>query len=392
MPQPTGRPTPPGINTGSRPTPPGSGTSNRPTPPGVIATPTLGDDAMRWLTRQVDRDRNGSLDEGDARVVGQVGNRNGVNGTAETADALNQGKAAIYGFQLAGDLADTLANWFSKGDAWVSKDDTEITEAAKARLDGNRDGRVSRAELAEGLNRGGLALNARGIMTSDEAKSRFAPAPIRPPSIDTPRPPSIGGTRPPSIDTPRPPSIDTPRPPSFDRGVEPGEILSGFMRRHNELKAAYNGTSMSRATYDEASRRITGEALDALVNDTRHASYPARKSVLDAIYQASSMNSTERDAATTRLWNQAVGDLLASRPSYAEGKLRLEAIYQASNMNSTQRNEIDAQLIGIEVERIKRSGDSFTTKMARLQALYNGSSMSRTEFQRHSDELTRNAF
>src|SRR5687767_12441021 len=100
-PQPGQRPAPPPPG-GHRPAPP---QPSGPRPPAPTPEPTIGGDVMAFLARKVDRDDNNTIEENEARLVGRIGNQNGVNGTAETARALNAGEAMLYGFQLARDAA-----------------------------------------------------------------------------------------------------------------------------------------------------------------------------------------------------------------------------------------------------------------------------------------------
>lgn len=176
---------------------------------------------LNEITRRVDRNRNNSIESTEGRVLGSVGNRNGVNGTRETSDAMAQGQAALYGFQLDQLDADAIAGMLSGGDAWVSKEDVFISDQARARIDGSAggaiDGRVSKSELSSALTRGGLAVSADGIMLSSEAQSRFSGRPT-PPSSDRPTPPSTGRPTPPSTGRPTPPAADRPTPPSVDPG------------------------------------------------------------------------------------------------------------------------------------------------------------------------------
>lgn len=206
---PGGRPTPP-PTAPSRPTPPPAAPS-RPTPPPATADAFAGSDAdfLKFLRNGVDRNDNQLIDGAEAKVVGDVGNNNGVAGLAETARALANGKAALYGFQLAKGFADKLAEQIAGGDNWVSAQDMKISDRAKARLDENKDGRISIAELAKGLSEGGLAINGDGITTSDEAKGRFGRPESRPSVPLSPPPVSDRPTPPPVSDRPAPPPVRT---------------------------------------------------------------------------------------------------------------------------------------------------------------------------------------
>ncbi len=173
------------------------------------------------FTRRIDRNRDTLIDRTEAEILGSVGNRNGSNGTRETADALANGDAALSGFRLGASDADALADRLAGGDSWVSKEDLSLTDGARDRIDGLAggayDGKISKKELSAGLQQGGLALTGDGIMLSREAESRFSSRPTPPGGSDRPTPPS-------GSDRPTPPGgSDRPTPPSgSDRPTPPG--------------------------------------------------------------------------------------------------------------------------------------------------------------------------
>lgn len=400
-PSPTQRPTPPAPT--GRPTPPAP--TGRPTPPAPTA-PTLTGDVMEFLARKADRDGNGVIEDHEARVVGKVGNRNGVNGTAETARALNAGEAMIYGFQLAKDWAEAIAQKLAGDDPWVSREDFDISDAARERLDANDDRRISANELAAGLQRGGLGMNGKAIVTSDEARERFSrptppapggdrPTPPSPtgdrptpprPGTDRPTPPSPGGDRPtpprPGVDRPTPPRPDNDRPvppPAYTR--TPDEVTSRFTRQYAELKQVYNSTSMSQAEYQAAQARIIDQAVRELVEETRHAPFLARKTALATIYNTSSMTSERQKAVEAELLRVAIDDLLDRPfPNFRAAKAELDALYNGSSMTTDMRNQAERRLLAKEVDRIVYGTfPSYLARRQALDALYNGSSMTTTE-------------
>jgi hypothetical protein len=182
------------------------------------------------FTRRIDRNRDNLIDRSEAEILGQVGNRNGSNGTREAADALASGQAALSGFRLGASDADAIADRLSGGDAWISKEDLNLSEGARDRIDGLAggayDGKISKKELSAGLQQGGLALTGDGLMLSREAESRFSSRPTPPGGSDRPTPPgnSDRPTPPGASDRPTPPgSSDRPTPPgASDRPTPPG--------------------------------------------------------------------------------------------------------------------------------------------------------------------------
>lgn len=146
------------------------------------------------FTRALDRNGNHQVDDSEARVLGRVGNRNGANGTRETAESAARGEAALSDFRLGERDADELARGLAQGDTWVSKNDLSISSAALDRIDGMAggavDGRVSRSELSAALQRGGFALAKDGLMLSREAEARFGGRPT-PPPVGRPVPPPV---------------------------------------------------------------------------------------------------------------------------------------------------------------------------------------------------------
>ncbi|MNX17447.1 hypothetical protein D3C86_473280 [compost metagenome] len=188
--------------------------------PTPIDRPTLTD-----FTRRIDRNGNSQIDSSEAQVLGRVGSKS----TREAADALAAGDAALSGFRLGASDAEAIADRLAGGDAWVSKEDLSISDAARDRIDGLAggavDGKISKKELAAGLQQGGLALTGDGIMLSREAESRFASRPTPPGGSDRPTPPGSSDrpTPPGGSDRPTPPSgSDRPTPPSgSDRPTPP---------------------------------------------------------------------------------------------------------------------------------------------------------------------------
>ncbi|MBM3270648.1 MAG: hypothetical protein FJZ01_23695, partial [Candidatus Sericytochromatia bacterium] len=153
------------------------------------------------LTRRVDKDNNNRIETNEGRVKGRVGNDNGIAGVQETADAISDGSAALYGFQLRQTDADAVADQLAGGNTWISKDDLNISDSARDLIDGQgggaRDGRISRKEMAAALVRGGLAFNADGITLSSEVRvGSGRPTPPPTGSSDRPTPPPTSSGRP----------------------------------------------------------------------------------------------------------------------------------------------------------------------------------------------------
>jgi hypothetical protein len=174
------------------------------------------------FTRRIDRNRDTLIDRSEAEILGAVGNRNGSNGTRETADALADGEAALLGFRLGASDADALADRISGGDTWVSKEDLFLSDGARDRIDGLAggayDGKISKKEFSAGLQQGGLALTGDGILLSREAESRFSSRPTPPGGSDRPTPPGAS-------DRPTPPGAsDRPTPPGGSTGPVPPHV------------------------------------------------------------------------------------------------------------------------------------------------------------------------
>lgn len=175
------------------------------------------------FTRMMDRNGNNMVDRDEARVLGSVGNRNGSNGTRETAESLQRGEAALDGFQLGQRDADELARTISQSDSYVSSQDLTISNAARQRIDGMAggaiDGRISRAEFSAAMQRGGFALSRDGLSLSSEVQNRF------------------GRPTPPPVDRPVPPPVD--RPLERSRALEDLDLAvaaanSGYTNRAND--------------------------------------------------------------------------------------------------------------------------------------------------------------
>ncbi len=185
------------------------------------------------LTRRVDKDKNNRIETNEGRIKGVVGNNNGVIGVQEAADAIADGSAALYGFQLNSSDAEAVADRLAGGNTWISKDDVSFSDAARDKIDGQgggaRDGRISKSEMAGALVRGGLAFGRDGITLSSEVRIDDRPAPPSsgsnrpaPPSsgYDRPAPPASGYDRPASppsgYDRPTPPPVEpAPREPRY---------------------------------------------------------------------------------------------------------------------------------------------------------------------------------
>jgi hypothetical protein len=332
----------------------------------VSSGPAIGQDLMAFMTRTLDRNGNGTLEANEARVAGNVGNGNGINGTQETARALKSGNALLYGFQFARGAAESIANRLSGGDGTVSRKDLNFTPAALDRVDTTNDGRISREELATALQRGGLAINARQVTTADEAKDR----------LGRPTPPPPSGSRP----APPPPGYRPP-PPQVSSGRSPNEIVQRTKSLLQDLRSTYSSTSMSTSERDVHANRIVEQSVSALLAETRFAPLPERKAALQAIYQGSPMSTTRRDQVEALLVSAAIEDVgNASYPNWGAAKAAVQAIYQGSSMNTTQRDQLEARLLTKEVDKIEfGSFPSFADRRRALDNLYQRSSMSSSQ-------------
>lgn len=180
------------------------------------------------FTRRLDRNQNGVIDGSEGRVLGSVGNRNSASGTRETSDAIARGEAALADFRLGATDADAIADRLAGGDAWVSKEDLFVSDAARDRIDGLAggalDGKLSKKELSAGLQQGGLALTGDGLFLSREVDGRFGSRPTPPGGSDRPSPPGSDRPSPPGgSDRPTPPGSDRPTPPGgSSRPTPPG--------------------------------------------------------------------------------------------------------------------------------------------------------------------------
>ena len=177
------------------------------------------------LTRRVDKDNNNRIETNEGRVKGRVGNENGIAGVQETASSISDGSAVLYGFQLKATDAEAVADQLAGGNTWISKDDLNLSTAARDQIDGQgggaRDNRISKKEMAAALMRGGLAFNRDGITLSSEVRIADRPTPPGGNS-GRPTPPPVGGS-----DRPTPPGGNSgrPTPPPVggsDRPTPPG--------------------------------------------------------------------------------------------------------------------------------------------------------------------------
>ena len=346
-PTPGKRPVPPAPTT--RPTPPAPSPS-RPTPP--AATPEkdlfVGSDVMAFLTKTVDRDDNNTIEDNEARITGRVGNDNGRNGIAETARALNAGNAMLYGFQLARNAAEAIAKKLAGGNNWISRDDMPMSDAARARIDQNGDNRITVDEFADALQRGGIAINAKEVMLTDEAKAKFNRPTPPAPDTDRPRPPR------PDVDRPPPPPVDRPTPPVAVVRT-PQDITERFSRAYADLKRVYDTTSMSRVDFDAATARMLTQAVRELTDETQGAPFAQRKAALDAFYNGTSMSRTDRDEVERTLVQQECTRIIYGHfASYADRRLALESVYNNSKMSTVERDDVGRRLEAEEARRATR--------------------------------------
>lgn len=350
------------------------------------------------LLPKLDRNRNRLLDPSEAGVSGRVGNGNGFNGFAETAEALASGRAALKDFQLAAPDADEVANRLAGGDAWVSKEDVYISDAARSRIDGfggAADGRVSRTELSGAFQRQGFAIHRDGIFLSREVEDRFRSERPTPPPVDRPTPPPIGRPTPPAADRPTPPPVGRPTPPSADRptpppiSLDPREVSDRYLQQRRSLSDLYNSSRgvMSYSEFQIRDRQLVRDAVADVVRGTRGASYTERRSALSAIYNGAGGNFSYSDfqIADRSLVRAAVEEVLHSRGAYVEKRSELSAIYNRAGGNFSYNDFqiADRSLVRAAVEDVLRSPGSFDARKRQLNEIYNaaGGNFSYSDFQ-----------
>lgn len=251
----------------------------RPAPPSLAPTgpKALAPETMGLLVQAADRNRDGYLGRDEATFT-RTGGTETAAYTNQVGAALDRGNGFLSGFRLLADQALAIADRFARGDAWVSKEDLTVSDAARQRLDTNGDGRLARHELATGLEQGGLAINATELRLSSE----------------------IVATRPVAA-RPLPPAVAT---------TSVADIRARFDRQLAGVSQIYNASSMTRDQYDAEVRRFANDALRSLLNDTKGAPLGERQSLLNRIYNATgAMTNDERVRYDQRLAQDALSGL-----------------------------------------------------------------------------------
>ncbi len=153
------------------------------------------------LARAMDTNGNHKIDAQEANfgsnTHNKIGNQNGVVGTREFANALENGDVFMKGMGEA--TANKFAEYFSKrnenfdrpvaewiSDAWVSKSDFTFSDANKRVADVNGDNKVSRKELAAALMSGHLAVGESRQVSRDPFSQPSQPATGRDPFNNDP--------------------------------------------------------------------------------------------------------------------------------------------------------------------------------------------------------------
>ncbi len=369
------------------------------------------------IARRVDRNKNNTIESTEGRVAGSVGNRNGFNGTRETSDAMAQGQAALYGFQLSQLDADAVADQLSGGDAWISKEDVFVSDQARAQIDGQAggalDNKISKKELSSALTRGGLAVSGDGIMLSSEAQSRFAGRPT-PPSTERPTPPATGRPTPPSTGRPTPPSIDPGRPvppavhepryywqpefpiilpsdkrplpkialppaPAPARKVELSEVsndavqlLTGYERLRTKKKSLGFMTTFPELKHDEAKSALAkGETIYLAPDGGAHLNKDVYKPVSKL---------SELEPLLPGLRSQKQGELQASENAAYQSRVRTwnETDISRRQSNLPSFNSIyDTNTLSLNNLIVSQGGRSFNRNLITAMNIYNQSSTKR---------------
>ncbi|MFN8671089.1 MAG: hypothetical protein U0457_03275 [Candidatus Sericytochromatia bacterium] len=144
------------------------------------------------ISRFLDSNNNNTVEKTEAEITSTkpIGNGNTFSGTKELSDSLAKGDAFLT--KVNKPSADKIADYFSTGrntnlkpDAWISKDDLQMTDRVRSVIDTNNDNRVSTKEFSEALSSGKIAISNNGIIetparniNSDPFNNKPAPKPI----------------------------------------------------------------------------------------------------------------------------------------------------------------------------------------------------------------------
>lgn len=125
-------------------------------------------DMLKSISKSLDTNRNNRIDQHEVgfetyRALHEAsrdanGYANDVVGTTEMARAMQRDAVSLRNLPPA--VAERVAFALTRGDAWLSQSDFQLSDRARDRIDGNWDGRVSRRELSDALQDGTLEVGA----------------------------------------------------------------------------------------------------------------------------------------------------------------------------------------------------------------------------------------
>lgn len=280
-------------------------------------------DQLKVMTRSLDVNSNHRIDESELgfqsfRALREAsrdasGYANDVVGTTELAKALMQDRVVLKNLPVA--VADRIANALSGGDAWISKEDLDLSGTLRARIDSNGDNRISRQEFSNALQDGTIEIGSAIRLSSH-----------RPPSAIP------GSTRQPSSP---PPSTNV-----FDRLAR--------------VERDYNNGRLGLSEFSRIKKEIIAEEVAFLVADN---TVPAldRLAQLDKINQRYSFElglSNHRKAKETIIANE-VKALIADKGAPALDRLqRLEALNtkHSFELGYSQFNQAKKTIIADEIQ------------------------------------------
>ncbi len=150
------------------------------------------------ITKAMDANENNRVDPSEATISNRaqikIGNANGIAGTRETAEALQKGDIFIPKLTL--DAADKVSGYFSNRaentgkpvkqwttDNWISREDLQMSDSLRSRIDSNSDGKVSRREFADALVQGKITIGEEPVLPGPSSDP-FSQKPANKPSVN----------------------------------------------------------------------------------------------------------------------------------------------------------------------------------------------------------------
>ena len=123
------------------------------------------------ISRFLDNNNSNTVDKTEAEISSSkpLGNGNAVAGTRELSDSLTNGDSFVT--KVNSQSSEKIADYFSTGrniklkpDAWISKEDFQMSDRVRSVIDSNGDNRVSSKEFSQALSSGRIALSRDGII------------------------------------------------------------------------------------------------------------------------------------------------------------------------------------------------------------------------------------